>query len=145
MALEFNLLRTAKDHAEANVSELKTKLREEIAKSQQQSETKAAAPDVGRAKYTELVQAVLALQLVTDPLADMNLSLHQSFMDEAEQATTHLDEQARLVRTKLEGQEADMKALILKYEALVQERDAAVASAQKVSQSAQEAKLELDA
>ena len=32
MTLEFNLLKTAKDHAEANVSELKMKLREEIAK-----------------------------------------------------------------------------------------------------------------
>ena len=49
------------------------------------------------------------------------------------------------MKTKLEAQEADMKALIAKYAALEQERDAAVASAQKESMNAHEVKLELDA
>ena len=67
--------------------------------------------------------------MATDPLAEMNLALQQSFIDETEQATNHLDEQARLVKNKLQAQESDMKALIQKYENLKQEKDQIVATA----------------
>ena len=104
------------------------KLREEITKNQHSSQTKVSSTESNKAKYSDLIQAVLDLQLVTDPLSEMNLSLHQSFVDDVDQATTHLDEQSRLVKTKLEAHEEEMKALLQKYEAVVQERDAAVAS-----------------
>ena len=145
--MEVDVLRQAKEKSEANVAELKGKLREEVHKSQQlveRGEPKQAQAEVNKTKYDELITAVLALELATDPLAEMNLSLQQSFIDEAEQATSHLDEQARLVKNKLQAQEGDMKALLQRYESLKQEKDQIVATAQKDSQKAQEIKLELE-
>lgn len=110
MGEEMKSLKLAREKAEANVAELKDKLREEIVKAQQfkaQSETldlNASKARIGnqddtvdRAKYEELRGAVLGLELAQDPLSEMNLSLQQSFIDDLEQATGHLDEQKRLV------------------------------------------------
>lgn len=46
---------------------------------------------------------MLGLELAQDPLSDMNLSLQQSFIDDLEQATGHLDDQRRIVNTKIEA------------------------------------------
>ena len=50
----------------------------------ERDEPKQAQAEVNKTKYGELIAAVLALELATDPLAEMNLSLQQSFIDEAE-------------------------------------------------------------
>ena len=84
---EISSLKQAREKAEANVSELKDKLREEILKNQQatsqaaENSHRSAAREryqedtVDRSKYEELIGAVLGLELAQDPLSDMNLSL----------------------------------------------------------------------
>lgn len=53
----------------------------------------------------------------------MNLSLHQSFIDDLEQATGHLDEQKRLVSQKVESQEVELTELRARCEDLKQKKD----------------------
>lgn len=156
MQAEIVALKQAREKAEGNVSELKDKLREELLKTQQakgQAENSARSnareryrdDTVDRAKYDELLGAVMGLELAADPLSDMNLSLQQSFIDELEQATGHLDEQRRLINAKVETQEAEINTLNARCEELKQKKDEILAVAQRDNQTAQEMKLTLEA
>jgi hypothetical protein len=61
--------------------------------------------EVDKLKYDELIEAVLEMDLVQDPLKEMNLSLQQSFIDEVDQAKQHLAEQIKLAQEKLQAAE----------------------------------------
>ena len=159
---EISSLKQARERAEANVIELKDKLREEVTKHQQtKAQNEASSGDqpntnrvtakeryqedtVDKAKYEELLGAVLGLELAQDPLSDMNLSLQQSFIDDLEQATGHLDEQRRIVNAKIETQEAELETLRGQIDTIRQEKDELMQIAQKDHRTAQDIKVELD-
>ena len=45
-----------------------------------------------RKKYEDIIEVVLGLSLVVDPLQSANISLQESFIDECEQAKKHISE-----------------------------------------------------
>ena len=148
MQEEIKSLQSAREKAEQNVAELKDKLRQELLKNQQaktviaehshRSNARERYQDdtVDKAKYDELVEAVLGLELAQDPLSEMNLSLHQSFIDELEHATGHLDEQKRLVNQKIEQQEVEIKALKDRCDELMAKKDELFQVAQRDNHTA---------
>ena len=158
---EINVLKQAREKAEGNVTELKDKLREEILKSQglqaklqtaeQPSTHRSNAREryqddtVDKAKYDELLGAVMGLELAADPLSEMNLSLQQSFIDELEQATGHLEDQRRLINAKVEQQEQQIRSLEERCDELKQQKNEILEIANRDNNTAQEIKGQLEA
>jgi hypothetical protein len=65
-----------------------------------------------------LITAILELELAEDPLTQANLSLQESFIDEFEQATKHLEDQKRLVNTKIETLANDKEKVLTNLNSL---------------------------
>lgn len=133
--------------AESNVEELKEKLRVVIKESKApiiQIEPK----DEYKLKYKELVKLVLSLSIATDPLASI-LSLHESYIDDFEQAKKHLESQVQLVEThissiikdkdqNLEKLSREHAAEIIKIQSPIREKDRQVEIARIEVQALQE-------
>eukprot|EP00347_Sterkiella_histriomuscorum_P011245 403373188 len=127
LSKEITKIRENKDKSDRNVDELKEKLRVMIREQQEnsmllkQATSQPKVDDIERKKYEELITMILELDMAQDPLAQVNLSLQESFIDEFEQARKHLEEQQRLVEVMIDEKNKEVQSKTDQFKSISEE------------------------